>query len=472
MEKYEDLLALFKKHGQEHVFAGWDKLFLDQREELLRDCSQIDFTWLKARWDELMTVQAFGTPTQGIEPAPVVSLARDESGKTAMIEARDIGEELLREGKVAAFLVAGGQGTRLGFKGPKGCFPVGPLSQRSLFQWHGEQILARSRRYGKPIPWYVMTSVENDRDTKAFFEEHDFFGLPRRDVFFFQQEMVPCLDLDGKLLLASPSSLAMNPNGHGGSLLSLKRSGALKDMRQRGIEVISYFQVDNPLVIVCDPVFLGWHKKTASDMSTKVIEKRSPAERTGVACLRNGKPAIVEYIDMTEDDQRALDESGKLKYWAGSTAIHMIDVAFAEKVVEEGKLPWHQSRKKVNYFAGNRLVKPDQENAVKFETFVFDALPYAKHSLNLEVRREDEFAPLKNAEGSDSIESCRLLLSNHFCEWLTASGISMTVADISSELNAQRPVTEISPLYALDQAELSEKLKPEGLKLERYLLLG
>ena len=472
MPRYEEILALFRKHEQEHVLVGWDKLFMDQQDELLEDCAQVDFAWLKTRWDEFETIQAFGPQSgAGIEPAPVVRLPANEADKAKNAEAQAAGEDKLRQGKVAAVLVAGGQGTRLGYNGPKGCYPIGPVSGRTLFQWHAEQILARSQRYGAPIPWYIMTSRENDRDTKRFFADNNFFGLQKRDIFFFLQDMAPCVDFKGKLMLASPSRLAMNPNGHGGSLLGLRRSGALKDMRERGVEIISYFQVDNPLVTICDPVFLGWHVLAGSEMSCKVLEKSSPAERIGVVCLRDGKPAVVEYIDIDEESMRATDAEGRLKFWAGSIAIHMIDAAFAEKVAEEDRLPWHQSRKKVPYFAGNRLVKPEKENAVKFESFVFDALPFAKKSLNLEVRREREFAPLKNAEGSDSIESCRLLLSNHFCEWLSACGISVPVPVLEGDDN-NRPVVEISPLYSLDAEELAGKINPEGLKLEKYLLLG
>jgi UDP-N-acetylglucosamine/UDP-N-acetylgalactosamine diphosphorylase len=469
MADYSEILELFKKHEQEHVLAGWDKLFADQQEQLLDDCSRVDFAWLKARWNEYLAARETAAKPASIEPAPVVGLPKTDADRAAAAEATAIGEDLLRRGKVAAFLVAGGQGSRLGFDGPKGCYPVGPLSGKTLFQWHAEQILARSVRYAAAIPWYIMTSRDNDRDTRRFFEDHDYFGLNQRDVFFFQQEMVPCLDLYGKLMLSSPSTLAMNPNGHGGSLSGLRRSGALKNLKDRGIEVVSYFQVDNPLVTICDPLFLGWHAKTGSDMSCKVLEKSSPAERIGVACLRDGKPAVVEYIDLDEETMRRTDADGRLVFWAGSIAIHMIDVAFIDKV-SDGMLPWHQSAKKVPFFAGNRLIKPDAENAVKFETFVFDALPHARRSLNLEVRRENEFAPLKNAEGIDSVESCRLLLSNHFSEWLALNGVSVPVAGIAN--GYPRAVVEISPLYSLDAAELGAKIKPEGVKLERYLLLG
>lgn len=471
MPEYEDILKKFKKYEQEHVLNGYEKLFTDQKEQLLADCERVDFGWIADRWKEFSNTDETGPDISTMAPSPVVTLPCSDEENAKRAEMIELGEETLRQGKVAAFLVAGGQGTRLGFTGPKGCYPVGPISQRSLFQWHAEQILARSRRYGKPIPWYIMTSRDNDRDTKIFFDDNNYFDLPKHDVFFFQQDMVPCMDLNGKLLLSSPCSLAMNPTGHGGSLAGLLNSGAIKDMKQRGIEIISYFQVDNPLVTICDPLFAGWHVSTGSQMSCKVLEKSSPAEKIGVVCFLKGKPAVVEYIDLDEKTQAETGADGKLKYWAGSIAIHMIDVGFAEKVADKG-LPWHQSRKKVPYFAGNRLIKPNEENAIKFETFVFDALPFADRTLNLEVKREHEFAPVKNAEGVDSVVSCRQLLTNYFCEWLAAQRVSVPIPGMSSGDCAWKPLVEISPLYSLDAEELATKVKPEGVTLECRLLLG
>ncbi len=461
MPDYHAVLTLLKKHGQEHILAGYDTLSVDEREQLLQDCARVDFDWLESRWAEMQA--AGGSVAAGeIEVAPVVELPKTDAEKTRYAEARAVGEEQLRAGTVAAFLVAGGQGTRLGFSGPKGCFPVGPLSGRTLFQWHCEQILARSRRYGAPIPFYIMTSRDNDADTKRFFADNNYFGLPESDVIFFQQEMVPCLDLNGKLMLATASTLAMNPNGHGGALSGLHRSGALDDMRRRGIEYISYFQVDNPLVTICDPVFIGLHVQAGSDMSSKVLEKNSPAERIGVVCSQNGRPAVVEYIDLDEATQSALGADGRLKFWAGSIAIHIINTKFVERVAGGVGLPWHQSRKKVAYFDGERVVKPKSENAIKFETFVFDALPFADKTLNMEVLREHEFAPVKNAEGVDSVATSRDLLTRYFAEWLGEAGIAVSTAE----------GIEISPLYSLDAGELRGKVKPDGFSFERFLLLG
>ncbi|MCL2000402.1 MAG: UTP--glucose-1-phosphate uridylyltransferase, partial [Planctomycetes bacterium] len=321
MPEYEEILALFKKHGQEHILSGWEKLFPEQQDNLLADCAQVDFTWLKARLAEFQAAQASSRRPKKIAPAPVARLPENEE-ETTDAAARAAGEELLKKGKAAAFLAAGGQGSRLGFEGPKGCFPIGPISGRSLFQWHGERIAARSRRCGAPIPWYIMTSQENDRETRRHFDAHGFFGLPEDDVFFFSQSMVPCLDFNGKLMLSSPASLAMNPDGHGGAISGFRLSGALDDMKERGIEVVSFFQVDNPLVAACDPLFLGRHVLEEAEMSSKVVRKNSPSERMGIACLLDGKPAVVEYIDLDEESMRAANPDGSLRFWAGSAAIH------------------------------------------------------------------------------------------------------------------------------------------------------
>ncbi|MCD8349541.1 MAG: UDPGP type 1 family protein [Planctomycetaceae bacterium] len=461
MPDYNTVLTLLQKHGQEHILAGYDNLSANERDQLLEDCARVDFGWLDARWAEMQASGGSAADAE-IEVAPVVELPKTEAEKARYDEARAIGEEQLRAGRVAAFLVAGGQGTRLGFSGPKGCFPVGPISGRTLFKWHAEQILARSRRYGAPIPFYLMTSRDNDADTRRFFADNNYFGLPEGDVVFFQQEMVPCLDLNGKLMLATPSTLAMNPNGHGGALSGLHRSGAIDDMRRRGIEYISYFQVDNPLVTICDPVFIGLHVQAGSEMSSKVLEKNSPAERIGVVCSQNGRPAVVEYIDLDEATQKALGADGRLKFWAGSIAIHIINTTFVERVAGGAGLPWHQSRKKVAYFDGEKVVKPGSENAIKFETFVFDALPFAEKTLNMEVQREHEFAPVKNAEGVDSVATSRELLTKYFAEWLREAGITVSTPE----------AIEISPLYSLDAGELRTKFKPEGFTFERSIVLG
>lgn len=459
---YEELRASFEQAGQAHVFQFWNELNESERAQLLDDCARVDFAWVEQRLRQFRRESSATMPALDIRPAPVIRLPSADAERAAEAEARRAGEEALRGGKLAAFLVAGGQGTRLGFEGPKGCYRIGPISDRTLFRWHAEQIRARARRYGAKIPWYVMTSRANHADTVAYFEQNDYLGFDRTDVMLFQQGMVPSLDKDGKLILAEKHALAMNPDGHGGSLTALARSGAVADMKKRGVEYVSYFQVDNPLVTICDPVFAGYHILARAEMSSKILDKSGPEEKVGHICINNGKLTVIEYSDMDFVNMHARDTSGRLVFWAGSIAIHMLSVGFVERVGGKAELPWHVARKKIPFVGENgRKKTPDSPNGVKFETFVFDALPLASGSVTMEVAREDEFAPVKNASGVDSAESCRELLSGRFRRWLDACGMEPPAAPAA---------LEISPLYALDAQELGAKL-PRGSKIAAGTLL-
>ncbi|MDR3211439.1 MAG: UDPGP type 1 family protein [Planctomycetota bacterium] len=459
MKDFDALQGLFNENGQGHVFASWKNLDQEERSELLSDCSRVDFAWLKTRLAEKPSQDR--SLLSHLEPAQVKALPREAGEEKTRQADREFGEELIRSGKVAAFLVAGGQGTRLGYPGPKGLYPLGPISNRTLFEWHAEQILARRRRYGAVIPWYIMTSRDNHAATLDYFAAKDYFGLPREDIFLFIQDMVPSVTPEGKLLLASPYQLALNPNGHGGSLSGLCKSGAVKDMLERGVTCLNSFQIDNPLVTIADPLFVGCHAREGAAMSSKVLRKTGPEEKLGLVALNSGRPIIVEYSDLDPATMSATGADGELKFWAGSIGIHMLNVDFVQQTGNGDRLPWHRAHKKIPFFDGRSLVQPAEPNAIKFETFIFDALPFADRSVNLEVKREHEFAPVKNARGVDSAESSRCLLSAYFREWLIQAGIT-----VPAECQV-----EISPLYSLDQAELATKIGHD-LKLEQSLLLG
>jgi UDP-N-acetylglucosamine/UDP-N-acetylgalactosamine diphosphorylase len=453
----------FEAAGQGHVFAHWDDLDASRREALLEQLAAVDLDWVRERYEQYRAEQSGEETPPALEPAPVITLPESEEEKRRAAAAREAGEEALRAGKLAAFLVAGGQGTRLGFEGPKGAYPIGPVTERSLFQYHAEQIRARGERYGVAIPWYIMTSEANDAATRSFFAEHDHFGLAPADIMFFQQAMVPALDFEGRLILEAPDRLAMNPNGHGGSLFALARSGATADMRSRGVETISYFQVDNALTTICDPVFAGYHRRAGAEMSSKVLEKCAPEEKVGVICYRDGKLGVVEYSDLDEELACQTDEDGRLRFWAGSIAIHMLDVDFVDRVGGgAGQLPWHTAIKKIPCLGPEgESVSPAEPNGVKFETFVFDALPLAAESVTMEVCREEEFAPVKNPTGVDSVESARQLLTDYAARRLREAG-----AEVPTDGEGHARVRlELSYRYALDAADLAEKLR-EPLALE------
>lgn len=416
----------FAAFGQDHVFRFWDTLSPVERESLAAQAAAIDLAEL-ARVHE-RTRERARTLSGRLEPAEVEALPRYGGKAERRLEARERGIERLRAGCVAVMVVAGGQGTRLGFEGPKGTFPIGPATGRSLFELQAQKIRAARRRYEVALPWYVMTSPATDDATRRFFAEHDYFGLPPEDVFFFCQGTAPVLDFEGRLLLEAPGRIAVSPDGHGGAFPALAASGALDDMERRGITTISYYQVDNPLARVVDPVFLGLHDLEGAEMSAKVVRKIDPMEKVGVVARIDGRVGVVEYTEIDDETRHRRDASGQLVYWAGSIAIHAIEVAFARRVAADAErlLPYHASAKKVPHIdAEGRPVQPEEPNAHKLERFLFDALPAAGRVAILEVERSEEYAPVKNAEGSDSPETARRALDGVARCWLASAGVSL-----------------------------------------------
>ncbi|MGI5924654.1 MAG: UTP--glucose-1-phosphate uridylyltransferase [Lentisphaeria bacterium] len=449
----QELSALLTPHHQEHILRFWEQLNPDERKEL---AAQIrDINW--ARVSEWGAKAAGGgeldLPFEQLQPAPYQPLL-PESPKESTLQKASIahGETLLRAGKVGAFTVAGGQGTRLGYDAPKGTFPVTPIRQKSLFQIFAEGIARNQDRYQTIIPWYIMTSAINDEATRSFFNEHNYFGLNPANVMFFAQGMLPALDLQGKALLATRSSLALSPNGHGGSFVALRDSGALADMAARGITTLSYWQVDNPLVRVIDPLFIGMHDLTQSDMSSRALIKREPMEKLGHFCLLNNRLIIVEYSDMPDALLRQKDDRGRLRYRAGSPAIHVLSRQFIERLTN-GELDFqpHRALKKISHIdEAGAMIEPSEPNAIKLEFFLFDALPLAQHPLVLEGDRSEQFAPIKNAAGDDSPQSCREAMLKRSVNWLSQAGIPFPM---DSE-GKPAAVIELSPRSFVDAKDV------------------
>lgn len=396
-----------------------------------------------------------------VEPAPVVT-----PDKLLRAAGRAEGEKALRAGKVGVLLVAGGQGSRLGFEGPKGIFPIGPISNAPLFEIHCRKVLALERRYRTRVPFYIMTSDANDADTRAFFAEHAHFGLSPQRVTFFKQGMWPALDADGRLVLERPDRLFMSPDGHGGILAALKESGAMDDMARHGLETLFYFQVDNPLVEVADPVFVGLHRTHKADVSVKVCEKRDPEEGLGVVVKRGGGCAIVEYTELSREQKHERLPDGNLKFRYGSVAIHVFSLAFLQKEATAG-LPIHIAHKKVPCCdKDGHPVKPATPNAFKFERFIFDVLPDAATVLNVAFNREDEFSPVKNATGPDSPETTRRDMMRKYARMLESAGVTVPHAETGDPMWK----LEIDPIYALDAGELMARLPPGFAILKDTLL--
>lgn len=437
---------LFESRGQGQVFRFWDGLSEEEQANLTSQATEIDLDEL----DSLVTTLVKDHSDHGsvdfsaLKPAPYISIPENVDTDEEWQEAKRLGEEALKAGKVAAFTVAGGQGTRLGYNGPKGTFPVTPIKQKTLFQVFAEKIQAARVRYACKLPWFIMTSDVNHTATVSFFEENAHFGLDDDSVVFFRQGRMPAVDKEGKIILESKSSIAMSPDGHGGALRALDRSGSFKAMADDGIEILSYFQVDNPLVQPVDPYFLGFHLKSGSTLSSKMLPKAYEKEKLGHFCVLDGVSQVVEYSDMPDELCALRDPDGQLSFRAGSIAIHVIDLAFARSLVAPGStvsLPFHRADKKIPFVdeEGN-VQKPDTPNGIKFELFVFDSIPFSTNPIVIETTRLNDFSPVKNAEGTDSPESCKEDQIKLFREWFVAAGIEIP-ADYDKSI-------EVSALYA------------------------
>jgi UDP-N-acetylglucosamine/UDP-N-acetylgalactosamine diphosphorylase len=291
---------------------------------------------------------------------------------------------------------------------------------------------------GRGIPWYVMTSEATDLETRQLFETEHHFGLGRENIFIFSQGMLPAWDLEGRMLLENPGRISQSPDGHGGLFTAMRGSGALEDMGSRGIDRIFYYQVDNPLVRIGDPVYLGFHEETGAEMSCKVVRKRDPMEKVGVVASRNGKPAMIEYTEFADGQRFQRDEAGQLVYWAGNIAVHIFNLDFVDRIAQgsEGFLPLHASAKKITSLdRGGTPQLPSERNGYKLERFVFDALPQAKRICILEASAQEEFAPVKNAEGADSPATVRDRLTAQYGAWLEGTGIEMPLEVMAIEID-------------------------------------
>lgn len=450
----DEIVVALHQHQQDHLQAYLAQLDEVSREALVSDVSEVDLPLIKRLFTKTTPVAGEDSPQAKASRATaledVIRQPTSPEDEQAWMSAHQHGLSLLKAGKVGAVLVAGGQGTRLGFPHPKGMFPIGPVSQATLFQIFFEQIQARSRQAGVAIPYYIMTSDATHEETASFLEEHDYFGIDRADVTLFKQGTMPAVDATtGQLLVGEDSRLVKSPDGHGGILNALAKNGIFDELAVRGIEILFYHQVDNPTGLICEPALLGFHDMRRSEMTTKVAAKRSADEKMGVLALVDGKTEIIEYSDMPSEVAEKLDGRGNLMFWAGNMAVHVFDVDFLRRITfGETQLPYHTAHKKVPHrtLEGDLHV-PKTPNAYKFERFIFDALPLAYKTLVVEADRKREFNPVKNAEGNDSPSTSREALLALHRSWLQRAGLTVPG-------NCE---VEISPLFALDADGLRER---------------
>lgn len=454
-ERLDAAIDRLRRHGQDHLAEGLDRVDEAGLDAFIAQVASIDLEEI----DRLVSHAADGTDAGSIEPAPVVPRSPEDADRH-----RAAGEALIREGGVAAFTVAGGQGTRLGWNGPKGTFPATPITGKPLFRVFAEQLSAIDARHGVETPWYVMTSPLNDADTRAFFRDNNWFGRNPESILMFPQGVMPAVDDEGRLMLEAPGVIAVNPDGHGGSLRALHRSGALEHARRRGVRHLSYFQVDNPTVRTIDPLFLGLHlthPDSSGEMSSKMVPKANAGEKVGVFCSVDGRTQVIEYSDLPAELAEATDADGGLRFNAGSIAIHVLAIDFIERLTggdATTSLPFHRARKKVPHWdpATGERVEPKEPNATKFEMFVFDALGFVEKGLVYETDRVEEFAPIKNADGTDSPTTSGSLQTERAARWMEANGATIP----------RRPDgtvdgrIEIAPATAVDPRDLAGRDLP------------
>jgi len=446
-----------EKHGQSHLLAFWPRLDTAQKQNLLAQIRRLDFDTID-QWLETYLSNYTPPPLPAdFTPAPYYpSVPSDHDIQEKYNQARQLGEKLISQGKVAAFVVAGGQGTRLGFDGPKGNFPISPVKNKTLFQIFAETIAAVSKKYQTSCPWYVMTSPLNHQQTVEIFQANNYYGLNKDNGFIFRQGTLPNFDLDGKILLAEKDTIASSPDGHGGSLKALYDSRAIENMKTRGAEYLSYWHIDNPLVNLFDPLFIGLHALDKAEMSSKALIKTGPFEKVGNFCLIDGKVTVIEYTDLPNDLAQKQNPDGSLLFELGSIGIHVISTSFVERLNKDGfALPLHRAVKKIPHIDENgNLIRPAKPNGIKLESFVFDALPLASKSIILQTQRAEEFAPTKNFTGLDSAETARQMMIDRAAGWLEAAGVNIPRKHDGSP----DCILEIAPSFALTREDLAEKL--------------
>lgn len=451
----EEAMKEIGQRGQGHLGRFVDGFSEDQKQEWLGDIQSLDFDMLDDLIERYVRCDPeFKLPEEILAPEVYPASASDDQ-KEKYQKALNYGRQMISQNKVAAFTVAGGMGTRLNFDGPKGDVAATPVRNKSLFRVFAEGVMATQRRYNCIVPWYIMTSEANHQATVESFGDNDYFGLDKANVIMFRQGMMPCFNPEGKILMSSEHRLSMSPDGHGGSLRALYKSGALADMAERGVEYISYFQVDNPLLYVVDPLFIGLHALDEAEMSSKAVIKAEALEKVGNFTLADGKVQVIEYSDLPDELAQQKREDGGLTFEYGSIAIHIINRSFVERINGRGfSLPWHRAVKRVPFIDGDgKKVEPGEPNAIKLETFVFDALPLAGKSIILEVDRAERFAPTKNEFGVDSLATARQLQIERAGRWMEHAGVKVPRKPDGS-VDA---TIEISALFALDPDELADK---------------
>ena len=407
-----EIKAVLKKYGQEHLLNNFENLDEAHKKELLKEIKGINFELVTSLYDSTKKEKK----NTKDEITPIDYLDKFKLGdKYKYYE--NIGKKAIKEGELAVVTMAGGQGTRLGHNGPKGTYDIGLDSHKSLFELLSDGIKEEAKKYGVTIPWFIMTSRENNKATIEFFEKHKYFGYQKdKNIFFFIQGELPMMDTEGKILIGEDGLIKLAADGHGGIYESLVKTGMTKKMKELGVKWVFIGGVDNCLVKMVDPVLMGVAIDQQVTVACKSVVKANPQEKVGVFCKRNGKPNVIEYTEITEDMAEARDKDGELLYGESHIVCNLFSVDAVERM-GANPLPYHVAFKKAKYIdKDGNLVEPDSPNAYKFEAFLFDAFGEVDEMAVLRVKREEEFAPVKNADtaGVDCPKTARELYKKFY----------------------------------------------------------
>lgn len=405
----EEAISKLKKYNQEHILK-YD-LNNKQQEELEKQIENIDFEQLKSLYES--TKEEKCIEEKKIEHIPYTD--KTKLTKEEQLSLFEIGEQVIKQGHYAVITMAGGQGTRLGHNGPKGTYALDTINgKKYIFEIIIDRLKKAEKQYNATIPWYVMTSKENHQDTILFLEKNNYFGYNKDKIKFFKQGELPLIDTQGKIILDENAKIKEAADGNGGIYEALSKSGMLQELKQNQIEWIFISGIDNILSNFVDPILLGLTIKENNVIASKSVAKANPQEKVGVFCKMNGKPKIIEYIDLPEEMAEELDENGELMYGEVNIGTYLYNRSVLENLAN-AKLPYHAAFKKSGYLNANgKFIEPDEPNVFKFETFIFDAFTRYDDMTIMRVKREDEFAPVKNRTGNDSPETAVKLYNEKY----------------------------------------------------------
>ena len=411
MIKEEDAIELLNSYNQTHIVNLLKKLDEVKKQELLKQIDKIDFGQIMELYDN--TKKEIEIKENKIEAIGYLDKAK--LTKEQKEEFDKLGEEIIKNGEYAVVTMAGGQGTRLGHNGPKGTFKLDVYGKgKYLFEILVDNLQEANQKYNTIIPWYIMTSIENNKDTVEFLEKHNYFGYPKENVIIFTQSELPLVDVDGKLLISKDLKIKEASDGNGGTYSSLRASGSLADMKERGIKWVFIGGVDNVLLKMADVTLLGMAIKKNVQIASKSVVKANPHEKVGVFCKMNGHPKVIEYAELPEKMAEEVDENGELKYGESHIMCNLYTIDAIEKASKE-ILMYHSAFKKNSYIdEDGKEVIPTEPNSYKFESFIFDAFEFFDDIAILRGKREDDFAPVKNKEGVDSPKTAKELYEKYW----------------------------------------------------------